>query len=85
MTGDGGLPHSLARPDDPDRRELERLEHGSVEAEVRADVRNALGQGKAREPEALPRAEHGLVGEIDDRLRLSSSIAASRSSTSGTP
>ena len=23
----------------------------------------------AREPEALPRAEHGLVGEVDDQLR----------------
>ena len=70
MARNGGLPHPLARPDDPDRRQLERLENGNVEAEVGPDVRNAVGQGKAREPEALPRAEHGLVGEVDDRLGL---------------
>ena len=70
MTRDGRLPDPLARPDDPDRRQLERLEHGNVEAEVGPDVRHPVGQGKAREPEALARAEHRLVGEVDDRLRL---------------
>ena len=70
MTGDGRLPDPLARPDDPDRRQVEGLEHGNVEAEVGADVRDAVGEGKTREPKALARAEHGLVGEVDDRLRL---------------
>ena len=44
-------------------------ELGRVEAKVGADVREAGGEYAAREPEALPRAEHRLVGQIDDELR----------------
>ena len=40
-----------------------------VEAKVGADVREAGGEYAAREPEALLRAEHRLVREIDDELR----------------
>ena len=66
---DRGLPHPLAGADDPDRGQRERLEHGRVEAKVGADVREAGGEHAAREPEALLRAEHRLVREIDDELR----------------
>ena len=37
-----------------------------IEPEVGPDVRDAAGQHSARERETLGRAEHGLVGEIDD-------------------
>ena len=41
MRGHSGLPDALARADDGDRRQLERLEHRRVETEVGADVRQA--------------------------------------------
>ena len=69
MSGDRRLADPLAGADDPDRRQRERLQHGRVEAEVGADVRQPGREHAAREPEALPRAEHGLVGEVDDELR----------------
>ena len=66
---DRRLPHALAGPDDPDRRERKGLEHGRVEAEVGADIREPGGEHSAREPEALLRAEHRLVREVDHELR----------------
>ena len=69
VSRDRGLPDALAGADDPDRRERERLQLGRVEAKVGADVGEAGGEYAAREPEALPRAEHRLVREIDDELR----------------
>ena len=63
------LPTRLPVPDDPDRGQRERLQHGWVEAEVGADVRQPGREHAAREVEALPRAEHGLVGEVDDERR----------------
>ena len=41
-----------------------------VEAEVRARVREPRGEHAARDEEALARAEHRLVGEVEDELRL---------------
>ena len=69
VRGDRRLADPLAGADDPDRRQRKRLERGRVEAEVGADVRQAGGEHAAREAEALARAEHGLVGEVDDELR----------------
>ncbi len=40
-----------------------------IEPEVRPDVRDAAGQHPAGERETLGRAEHGLVGEVDDDVR----------------
>ena len=68
MRRDGGLADALAGADHRDRRQLERLVDGRVEAEVGADVRQA-GRERARGPaEALGRAEHRLVREVDDHL-----------------
>ena len=64
-----GLPDPLAGTGDGDRRERERLEGGRVEAEVGPDVRQAGGEHAARQGKALDRAEHGLVGEVDDDVR----------------
>ena len=69
VSGDRRLADPLAGADDPDRRQRERRQLGRVEAEVGADVRQPGREHAAREAEALPRAEHGLVGEIDDELR----------------
>ena len=41
---------------------------GRIESEVGADIRQAAREHAAREREALDRAEHGLVGEIDHDL-----------------
>ena len=57
---DGGLPHAL---------ELER-----VEAEVGAEVREPGGERARRPAEALFRSEHGLVGEVDDELRVAEAV-----------
>ncbi len=71
VRSDGRLPDALARPDDCDRRQLERLEHRRIEPEVGADVREA-GRERARGPaHPLGRPEHRLVREIDHRLRVS--------------
>ncbi len=70
MPGDGGLPDALARADDPERRERERPKRRRVEAEVRARVGDPRGEHAARDEEALARAEHRLVGEVVDELRL---------------
>jgi hypothetical protein len=66
MSRDSRLPHSLARTDDRDRRELERHPFRWVETEVCAEVRHALSKHSTCERESLERAEHRLVGEIDD-------------------
>ena len=66
---DRGLSDPLAGTDDSDRGKRERLELRRVEAKVGSDVREAGGKDAAREPEALLRAEHRLVREIDDELR----------------
>ena len=70
MRADGRLPDALAGADDPDRRQLERLERRRVEAKVRADVREAERQRAAREAKAVGWPEHGLVGEVDHDLRI---------------
>ena len=67
---DRGLAHALARAHDRQRREGKRRQLGRVEAKVRPHVRQAVSQHPARHPEALARAEHRLVGEIDHELRL---------------
>jgi hypothetical protein len=68
MSRDRGLPDPLARADDPDRRERKRLQLGWVEPEVGAHVGQSRREHAAREPEALERSEHRLVGEVDDEL-----------------
>ena len=68
MRADGRLPDALAGADDPDRRQLERLECRRVEAKVGADIREAERERSAREPKPVGRPEHGLVGEVDDDL-----------------
>ena len=70
MARDRGLPDSLAGTDDRDRRARERRALGRIEAEVRADVRNTQGEHATHEREALFRAEHRLVREIDDDVRV---------------
>ena len=55
VAGDGGLPDPLPGADDRERRQLERLERRRVEAEVRADVRQAGGE-RARAPSRTARA-----------------------------
>ena len=74
MCGDGRLPHALARADDGDRRQLERRERGRIEAEVGADVGDAGGE-RTRDPaEALGRAEHRLVREVDHDLGVTEAV-----------
>ena len=75
------LPTRFPVPITAIERQLERLEARRVEAEVGADVRQP-GRERARRPaEALGRAEHGLVREVDDDLgvRRSPRRAARRS------
>src|SRR5262249_17363759 len=66
---DGRLPHPLARSDHGERGNLDRVKIHRVEAEVRADVRDAGGEGAAREQEAPLGPEHRLVRQVDDELR----------------
>ena len=63
------FPTRLPVPMIPIEGSGKRLEHGRVEAKVRADVREPGGEHAARKPEALLRPEHRLVREIDDELR----------------
>ena len=46
--------------------QLERLQLGRIEPEVRPDVRDSEGEHAARQREPRDRTEHGLVGEVDD-------------------
>ena len=69
MSGHCGLPDALPRPHDGDRGQRERSPLRRIEAEVRPDVRDAAGEHPADERETLGRAEHGLVGEVDDDVR----------------
>ena len=62
------LPTRLPVPTIPIDGSGKRLQRGRVEAEVGADVREPGREHAAREPEPLSRAEHGLVGEVDDEL-----------------
>ena len=66
---DRRLPDSLAGADDREGRRLDRREDGRLEAEVRAFVRDAEREHAAGEPQALDRAEHGLVRQVDDGVR----------------
>ena len=66
MPGHRGLADSLSGADDCDRRELERLQHGRVESEVRPDIGDSEGEHAACQREARHRTEHGFVGEVDD-------------------
>ena len=70
MPGDGRLADALARPDDGERRTLERVQLRRVEAEVGAEVRNPVGEEPAREEEARPRVEDRLVRHVDRDLRV---------------
>ena len=85
MAGDSGLADALPRPDDGDRGQLERRPLRRIEAEVRADVRDAAGEHAAGERETLGRTEHGLVREVDDDVGSVQAIADSTSASSGTP
>ncbi len=69
VAGHRGLADALARACDGDRRHAERCTLGRIEAEVRAQVRDAPREHAARELEPLGGAEDGLVGEIDHHLR----------------
>ena len=69
VDGDGRLADALAGADHRDRRQLERLQLRRVEAEVGADVGETRRERARRPLESLDRAEHGLVGEVDDDLR----------------
>ena len=68
MGRDRRLAHPLPGAHDPERGERERLEGGRVEAEVRPDVREPAREHAAGDGEALARAEHRLVGEVDHDL-----------------
>ena len=63
--GHGGLPDPLPGPDDPERRQVERLECWRVEAKVGADVGQTRSEHATGEPKPFAWAEHRLVGEID--------------------
>ena len=79
VDGDRSLPDTLAGADHGDRRQLERLQFRRVEPEAGADVREARRERARRPVEPLDRAEHGLVGKIDDDLRRPEAV------DSGTP
>ena len=66
MAGDCGLADALARSHDRDRGTPNGARSGGSKPEVGADVRNPAREHSARERKPLPRAEHGLVGEVDD-------------------
>jgi hypothetical protein len=66
VPGDGGLAHALPGSHDCERRKLERLALGRVEPEVGPHVADAHCEHAARQREPLDRAEHGLVGQVDD-------------------
>ncbi len=70
VAGHGRLADPFAGPDDADRRQVEGLQLGRVEAKVRAHVGDAVRQHPARDAKALARPEHRLVGEVDDDLGL---------------
>ena len=57
-------------PTTDERRERKRRQLGRVEAKVGADVRQPERENPARDGEALARAEHRLVREVDHDLRL---------------
>ena len=69
VTGHGGLADALPGSHDGHRGELEGLARRRIETEVRSDVRQSQREDPTREREALDRAEHRLVGEVDDHLR----------------
>ena len=62
------LPDALARADHRERRRRKRLVARRLEAEVGAFIAKTGREHAAREEQALSRAEHRLVGEIDDDL-----------------
>ena len=62
------LADALSGADHRDRGKIEGQESRWVEAEVRSDVRDTVREHTACKREALDRAEHGLVGEVDDDL-----------------
>ena len=70
MRRDRRLADALAGADDADRRHADLLEPLWFEAKVGADVREAGRERTRRPAEALAGAEHRLVGEIDDELRV---------------
>ena len=70
VAGDGGLADALAGADDRQRRPRKRRERRRVEAKVGTDVRQPEREHAAGDPEALARAEHRLVGQVDHDLRL---------------
>jgi hypothetical protein len=69
---DGGLADALAGPDDRQRRQVERLQPWRLEAEVGADVRQSEHERARREPEALRRRQHRLIGEVNHDVSFDS-------------
>jgi hypothetical protein len=69
MPRDRRLTHTLPRPDDRDRRQRKRLQHRGIEPKVGPDVRHSSSEHATREREPVDRAEHRLVGEVDDDVR----------------
>ncbi len=66
MSGHRSLADALPGADDGDRGQVERRQLGRIEAEVRADVRDAEGEHAACERKSCDRIEDRLVGEVDD-------------------
>ena len=70
VTGDGGLPDPLARSDHSERGHVDGLHPRRREAEVGPFVRHPERERAADEREPLPRAEHGLVGQVEHEVGL---------------
>ena len=69
VSRNGGLGHALPGPDHRERGGGEGwFGHGGVEAEVRAEVGDAPGQGHRGELHPGLVAEHGLVREVEDAV-----------------
>jgi hypothetical protein len=70
VSGHRGLADPLAEADHRERRRIDGMERRRVEAEVRADVRQPEDERPRRPQQPFPRAEHRLVGQVDDDVRL---------------
>ncbi len=68
LPGHRRLADPLARSRDRDRRHPDRRGDRRIEPEIGPDVGQAEREHPAREAEPFDRAEHGLVGEVDDEV-----------------
>jgi hypothetical protein len=68
MGCDGRLPDALAGSGDGDRWKLEGEPLRRVEAEVGANVREAVREHAAGQRESFDWPEDGLIGEVDHKL-----------------